>query len=192
MSYELGLDRSGNGNNWTVNNMTLAADQMLDTPTNNFCTFNPLARDAAMELGEGNLRTFTTSTGGMSIGRATFGVSSGKWYWEYVMRGVIGSATAAATEPGIMDERDTDNKDEDSGMFIGKTVHQIAYYAANGNKYNNNASSSYGDSYGNGDIIGTALDMDAGTITFYKNNVSQGVALTGLTGTKTPAIADDS
>jgi hypothetical protein len=37
----LGADVSGNGNDFTVNNLT-AIDQTTDTPTNNFCTFNPL------------------------------------------------------------------------------------------------------------------------------------------------------
>ena len=32
------------------------------------------------------------------------------------------------------------------------------------------------------DVIGIALDMDAGTVTFYKNGASQGVAFSGLTG----------
>jgi hypothetical protein len=33
-----------------------------------------------------------------------------------------------------------------------------------------------------GDTLGVAVDMDAGSITFYKNNVSQGVAFTDLAG----------
>ena len=41
MAYQLGLDRSGNNNNFTVTNLAIA-DQMLDSPTNNFCTGNPL------------------------------------------------------------------------------------------------------------------------------------------------------
>ena len=44
MSDLLGLDASGNGNNWTVNNLSIT-DQMLDSPTNNFCTLNPLDDD---------------------------------------------------------------------------------------------------------------------------------------------------
>ena len=38
---DLGADASGNGNNWTKNNIT-AANQATDTPTNNFCTLNPI------------------------------------------------------------------------------------------------------------------------------------------------------
>jgi len=38
----LGRDSSGNGNYWNTNNMTVAGNQMIDTPTNNFATINPL------------------------------------------------------------------------------------------------------------------------------------------------------
>jgi hypothetical protein len=40
-SGSLGADVSGNGNNFTVNNLT-SIDQTTDTPTNNFATINPL------------------------------------------------------------------------------------------------------------------------------------------------------
>ena len=40
-SASLGTDSSGNGNNFTVNNLT-SADQSKDHPTNNWCTLNPL------------------------------------------------------------------------------------------------------------------------------------------------------
>ena len=40
---------------------------------------------------------------------------------------------------------------------------------------------SYGDAWTTGDIIGVAFDADAGSLTFYKDGVSQGVAATGLT-----------
>ena len=45
---ELGLDRSGNGNNFSASDGTLGSDQMLGSPTNNFSTWNPLARRAAL------------------------------------------------------------------------------------------------------------------------------------------------
>jgi hypothetical protein len=40
-SGSLGADVSGNGNNFTVNNLT-SIDQTTDTPTNNFATWNAL------------------------------------------------------------------------------------------------------------------------------------------------------
>ena len=58
MAYQLGLDRSGNNNNFTVSNMGIG-DQMLDSPTNNFATYSPLHRRAALTnptYSEGNLK----------------------------------------------------------------------------------------------------------------------------------------
>jgi hypothetical protein len=40
-SGDLDDDESGNGNDWTANNLA-AADQCIDSPTNNLCTLNPL------------------------------------------------------------------------------------------------------------------------------------------------------
>ena len=56
MSQDFGLDRSGNTNHWAVNNMTYS-DQMVDSPTNNFATLNPLEGDPADPgaFSEGNL-----------------------------------------------------------------------------------------------------------------------------------------
>ena len=77
----LGLDRSGNDNNFTVNNLTLAADQMVDSPTNNFATLNPINNQTAATLSEGNLKATGTASNWDNLG-STFAVSSGKWYWE--------------------------------------------------------------------------------------------------------------
>lgn len=60
----------------------------------------------------------------------------------------------------------------------------FAYIAQTGNKYSNgnclggSSSNSYGLSYGLGDVIKIEFDTNNKTITFYKNNVSQGVAYT--------------
>ena len=60
----------------------------------------------------------------------------------------------------------------------------FAYISQTGNKYSNgnclggSSSSSYGLSYGLGDVIKIEFDTNNKTITFYKNNVSQGVAYT--------------
>ena len=87
----LGLDRSGNDNNWTVTNMTLAADQMLDSPTNNFATGNPLITRVTYgwgTLSEGNLQHtnagISSSWGGLL---PTIIPSSGKYYAEVYCEG---------------------------------------------------------------------------------------------------------
>lgn len=53
---------------------------------------------------------------------------------------------------------------------------------ANGQKYTAATLSSYGDSFAGGDVIGVAVDEAAGTVTMYKNNVSQGTLASSLTG----------
>ena len=77
-SADLGADVSGNSNDFTVNNLT-SVDQATDTPTNNFCTLNPLeAVTATTTYAEGNTQGTTSNAA-----RATFAVSNGKWYWEH-------------------------------------------------------------------------------------------------------------
>ncbi|MFM7859032.1 MAG: hypothetical protein ACKO96_45695, partial [Flammeovirgaceae bacterium] len=46
--------------------------------------------------------------------------------------------------------------------------------------------------YDANNVIGIALDLDAGTLTFYKDNVTQGQAYSGLTGSWFFAVADAS
>jgi hypothetical protein len=115
------------------------------------------------------------------VNRATIAVSSGKWYWEVTPTGTYGNFTWL----GVVDATV-------SITNAGRTTSNGWYYAGfNGNKYNGSAVS-YGATFGTGNVIGIALDMDAGTLTFYKDNTSQGVAFsTGLTGkTLSPALHD--
>jgi hypothetical protein len=80
-SASLGADSSGNGNNFTPTNLA-ATDQVLDSPTNNFCTFNPLGISTYNKwntASEGNLKLYGT---GDNFGESTFHLSSGKWYFE--------------------------------------------------------------------------------------------------------------
>jgi hypothetical protein len=74
-----------------------------------------------------------------------------------------------------------------SGSYgLGGDTGEVSYQAT-GNKYLSGSISAYGSTYTANDIIGVAYDADAGSITFYKNNTSQG-AITGFSGTKYPAV----
>ena len=54
-------------------------------------------------------------------------------------------------------------------------------YNINGQKYGQDGFGySYGNTYTTNDVIGVAIDLDNGTLTFYKNGTSQGVAFTDL------------
>jgi hypothetical protein len=170
-SASLGTDSSGNGNTFTVNNLT-SIDQTTDTPTNNFATLNPLSIGSRITLTQGNLQQSTaTSTSQSCRTYSTIAMSSGKWFCEYkVLSGIwnmIGIATVT---------------DAPNVGFLGNTSGSYSYYQGNGTpyKYNNGSGSSYGASFTTNDIIGIAFDADNGTLTFYKNGSSQGTAFTGI------------
>ena len=187
----LGKDYSGNGNNWTPNNFSVTAgagnDSLVDSPTSygtdtgaggevrgNYCTLNPL-NSAGSTLSNGNLDCVTAVSAGDG-GRGTIAVTSGKWYWEFTP---------------------TNNGNQSfSGIALTTTAsssYYVAYYANTGNKFViGSGSSAYGATYTNNDVIGVALDLDSGTktVTFYKNNASQG-AITITPSEPVLPIVDD-
>jgi len=75
----MGKDSSGNGNNFTPSNLAVS-DSITDTPSKNFCTLNPLNKTNNAQLREGALEFFQSSNDESAT--ATFGITSGKWYWE--------------------------------------------------------------------------------------------------------------
>jgi hypothetical protein len=171
-SGSLGADVSGNGNNFTVNNLT-AIDQSTDTPTNNFATLNPLLDvNAVGTYSEGNL--VFTGTGSTNFGGCSIPVSNGKWFCEVKMT-VNGSYPIL----GVIDAQSY--KRRDGTYFVGSDINAnnpsgFAVFS-NGDIYHNNSNSygALGTTYTTGDILGMALDMDSGTKTlgFYKNGTLQ-------------------
>ena len=80
-SGNLDLDSSGNNHTFTTSG-TLT--QNVDTPTNNFVTFNPLRPNSISQTySNGNNTFIRTGTGGQMNG--TLGVTSGKWYYECLL-----------------------------------------------------------------------------------------------------------
>ena len=174
----IGDDQSGEGHNFSVNGLT-STDVVLDSPTNNWCTWNILRKGTNITTSEGNLKGVTNATVAQSVA-GTFGVSSGKWYWEVRNEG------GALGYIGIVDET------HDMQTYIGSSSTGSGYaYNTAGQKVGATSGTavSYGATYTTGDIIGVALNMDDGEITFYKNNSTQGTAFTGLTGNWFPAVS---
>lgn len=68
-------------------------------------------------------------------------------------------------------------------QYVGFDANSWGYQSTSALKYNNNSGVPYGTAYTTGDVIGVALDIDSGTLTFYKNGGSQGQAYSGLSGT---------
>ena len=161
-SGSLGADVSGNGNNWTPNNLA-STDQMLDSPTNNWATLNPL--DATNgTFAEGNLK-FSASASGHQMASSSLATSfnSGKWYAEFLISAVGGTYPHIGITP----------VNTSNSTFVGNNGYG---YRSDGQKQILSVTSAYGASYAAGDIIGVAFDADSGSITYYKNGTSQGVA----------------
>jgi hypothetical protein len=194
----LGKDSSPNGNNWTPNNFSVTAgvgnDSMLDTPNRfgtdtgvggqvggNYATLN-LLDNGGNTLADGNLSG--SKGGGWASTRATMAFpTTGKWYWEaQITAGGNNMTIGIATSAAVL-----------SGDIIGRDANGWGYVSGNGNKWTNGSGASYGATWTVGDIMGIAFDADAGTLTFYKNNTSQGTAFTGLTsGPYFPGVSFES
>ena len=164
-SSDLGNDVSGNNNDFT---MSGTGTQTLDTPSNVFATMNPLinyASDPTYSLG--NLKL--VSGGGAWHGSsATLAVSQGKWYWEVKLTGTM-------TNHFIGVQSINGNASAASPMAITGTT---LFYNNDGGDMVYDGSAQAPGNYGlfsSGDIMGLALDMDAGSygqITIYKNGVA--------------------
>ena len=199
-SSDLGEDFSGNDNDLTASGIA-THDQTTDTPTNNFCTINPVYRgdqtaDAKYgTLSEGDLKHSYSSSSDAQRPCTIKTPASGKWYFEYLINGGGGTGDYSPGA-GIMDPNT---------------------YTMNGGNYNDTGSINYlnntntvrksgsetGDYSGsrgsNGDVMGIAVDMDNGAFYVSKNGTFQtidggsqgdptsGSSKTGAGATWTPA-----
>jgi hypothetical protein len=157
----------GNNNDYTKSG---SGDKVLDNPDNVFATIFPFSADSG-NISEGNLKYRSTTDSGTS----TISVPSGKWYVEMYVNSNNNSYL------GVIDVSANGINPNRGGNWASTGA--IAY-KANGEQYSlpvggSSSTASYGSSYTTGDIIGIALDITSNTITFYKNNVSQGTTTNG-------------
>ena len=168
----LGIDKSPNGNDFTVNNFSVGAwpdnDSVIDTPTNNFNTFNDNDRNSNVPLANGGLETAATATGGHYPAFTTMPVKSGKWYLEWKL------LTNDSCLPSIM-EAEHDNTSYNTDSTVGNntsTVNKRGYgfQTGNGNKKSESGNESYGSAISSSDTAQCAFDADTGKIYWGKNN----------------------
>ena len=185
----LGKDYSGNGNNWTPNNFSVTAgagnDSLVDSPTSygtdtgvggtvrgNYCTLNPLATGSGKVLVNGNLE-FTSSTSNWYFSLGTIGFSSGKYYWEVnmgstngsdIFAGIMGSGVPVNGANGLQDNATALN------TFGSLLFCDDGKYQLDGNL----SRVAYSTALGSNQTLGIAVDMDAKSLTFYKDGTSQG------------------
>ena len=155
----MGADTSGNDNHLTPTNLT-AEDVTTDTPTNNFCTLNPLnPTESNASFSEGNLR-FTNALNSSphhALANGTMAVANGKWYWEVKVDDVGGTAMSI----GAIEVTEFAKNDFTGDNGVG--------YFNNGNFHYRGTEDSAPNTYTTNDIIGVALDMDNRGIYFHKN-----------------------
>jgi len=174
-SSNLGLDVSGNSNNFGSLTNISAADQATDTPTNNFCTLNILYNYAyGNTITEGATKIYGAANnwGG---GKATFGLTSGKWYWE------IKQLANGNTFMGLQ----TDGEDNISSGNAQSQNTSVVFYTDGTLQYSNGSESttSASNSIAANSIVGFALDLDSATQTIKVYNNNSLVTAFGSSGT---------
>jgi len=176
-------DQSTNSNAFSLSSGTLTKSE--DCPSNVFATMNVLANFGTQWALFENANTYVRSAGtGEAFIASNLGIpaTSGKFYAEvkytagggYAQIGITGKAMPTA-----------------SGEYLGQLSDSYCYLQQNGHKQTNDASSSYGNTYAVGDIIGIAVDATNSKLYFSKNGVWQnsGDPTSGSTGTGAISIS---
>ena len=184
-SANMGLDSGGGSNNYTTSGTII---QTKDTPDNVFCTNNKLwFQESTRVVTLTNVNNMLSGGGSSTWYQVpgTLAFSKGKYYWECKFNA---GTNLDKNTPGVMDIEKTN----ESGQFQDKTG-SVFYKNEDGGDYRLDAStvdSNWGTLAQN-DILGVAVDMDAGTPTvkYYKNGTLLGtVNASSFSGkTVTPA-----
>ena len=162
----LGIDKSPNGNDFTLNNFSVSAgtgnDSLIDTPSNNFCTLNAVNQDSNTTLTEGNLKAAgSSSTAYSNHTHGTIAKSSGKWYYEVEYTANAGGHNSNL--PAIGWARTTLRPSDNPTVSGG-----LCYRPANADYIDlaGNDTSDDKPQTSTGNVIQVAIDLDAGKIWF--------------------------
>ena len=184
-SGNLGNDVNGGTD---LTEVSLAAtDQSTDTPTNNFCTMNPLAYRLESSgitnptYSEGNCKLVLADDTYGKSSMGTIGVTTGKWYWEMKLTTDNDAAYCGITRA------EYDPNDNFGGESIYYNSGDGALSVGTGT--GGTADGSYGDTYTTGDIIGVAFDATNGVIWFSKAGTWQNSATIAEIGAGTTTNA---
>jgi len=174
-SAALGTDVSGNGNNFTSSGLT-SSDQMIDTPSNNFATLNPLlqfptAGGLTGAMYNGNLEKYGPADNSFTGAYSTIAMppNTGKWYSEHYVvtenRNAFG-ITYAPTDAGSMNPNNS-------------TTYGYYLFCYSGWSYSNlyATSSTLVEQVGNlnaGGIVSILYDSDNLEVTFFVNGTQAG------------------
>jgi len=175
-----GTDVSGNDNHFTDSGLA-AADQVTDSPTNNFCTIasnsEPLhAGTGVWTVANGNTEAGLASGTGDMHYRTTMQVSEGEWYWE----DTVGTQGAWGDMFGIL-EINT------GGLY---SVHNYngSLNADTTTNSTSGGAQGYGSGLSSGDTVCNHLDLESGEYSMRVNGGSWREQLTGMSGAWSPMI----
>jgi len=145
-SSDLGDDESGQGNDLTTSGLA-AHDQVLDSPTNNFCTLTPLARrmDSSSTLSNGNLKVVLS---GDDMFHSSFPITE-KSYCEVRL-------DASSNYGGALGFGTFGGSDDDDNAI----AFSMNYLSGRINLGNGGSGGDVGGTVSAGDIIMMALDPD--------------------------------
>ena len=181
----LGIDKSPNGNDFTLNNFSVSAgidnDSFTDTPTskNVFAQLNsnlPLASGASYR--NGNYAFHMTNNGAHMRASSDMSVNSGKWYAEFKLSSYT-FASGSYPYIGVCAE----------DLWLNSWVGDAGTaYQTGGTIWRNGSSISSGHgTYAAGDIISIAMDLDQATpkVWWAKNGtyINSGNPATNTNGT---------
>ena len=168
----IGKDTSGNGHNFSTGGTY--PSQATDTPTNNFCTLNPLFTgfNSSVQLPSNGATQYGLSGGNQDLSYAgTMGVTKGKWYFENYIN-EVGATYGARIYVGFH----TFQQDYD-GVQVGASTNGDAlavwqmdagnYVAWNGGSRSITSGLGTVGSGGVGKFVGIALNLDDNQISFY-------------------------
>ena len=165
-SAALGTDYSGNSNTFTSSGLT-TDDQVTDTPTNNYATWNPLGKNANTVLADGNL--FINAVSNSYGAPSTIPVTDGqdKVYVEFTKNaGTAGYPYFGVWNPNT---RTFPLGTEIPGITVGKLDTGLA--TNQGYIYNNNGFTGPHASltFSNGDVGMMAVERSTGKVWWGKN-----------------------
>jgi len=164
--YGIANDYSGNGNNWTPNNISLTTgttyDSMNDVPTltsatvANYAVINPLNTGGGT-YSNGNLQWVSPATD-LKSAQSTIALntaSTGKWYWE------VTCVSKTGTNYQVM---------LTSSSTSYNTNPWLQYRSSDGVVTINGSSVGTFSTFTTGDVIGVTFDASNSQVALYKNN----------------------
>ena len=174
----IGADTSGNDNHFTVTNLA-AADQAVDSPTNNFCVLDVNNPTYTGTNSQGNCKHASSSSSWRAI-YGTIPFTTGKWYAEFKVVDKGSSSGPGVINIDMATGVDTFRLNE-TNRGVGQGENSVAYLD-NNQILDGGTTIKHGQTtFTDGDILGVAIDATNGFIYWSKGGTFMDGAKTGTT-----------